>query len=72
MKKKDEQMEALKSKRNELIDRLDQIKKDYKQGLDADSEERAVQLENAEVLEGIAQATRDELDRIERELAEYP
>jgi len=53
-------------KRDELIERLTAIEKDYKQGLDADAEERAVQLENAEVLDGIARAAREELDRIEK------
>ncbi len=57
------------AKRDELRDRLVAIEKDYRQGLDADSEERAVQLENAEVLDGIAKATQAELDRIEKELA---
>ena len=60
--------EALIAKRDELLDRLASINNDYKQGLDADSGERAVQLENAEVLEGIAKAARDELDRIEEKL----
>ena len=57
------------SKRDELRERLEAIERDYRQGLDADSEERAVQLENAEVLDGIARAAREELERIEKELA---
>jgi len=57
------------TKRDELRERLEAIEKDYRQGLDADSEERAIQLENAEVLDGIARAARDELDNIEKELA---
>jgi len=60
--------EMLEAKRNELLDRLTSINNDYKQGLDPDSSERAIQLENAEVLEGIAKATQDEIDRIEAEL----
>ena len=59
----------LMTKRDELRERLEAIEKDYRQGLDADSGERAVQLENAEVLDGIARAARDELDQIEKELA---
>lgn len=59
----------LEAKRDELRKRLEAIEADYRRGLDADSEERAQQLENAEVLEGIAQAARDELERIEKELA---
>ena len=57
------------AKRKELLERLDAINQDYRRGLDADSEERAVQLENAEVLEGIAKAAQEELERIEKELA---
>jgi len=65
---KDRKSELL-TKRDELRERLEAIEKDYRQGLDADSGERAVQLENAEVLDGIARAARDELDNIEKELA---
>ena len=57
------------AKRDELLERLIAIEKDYRQGLDPDSGERAVQLENAEVLDGIARAARDELNSIEEELA---
>jgi len=60
--------EDLIKKRNELIARLDAIKVDYQQGLDADSGERAVQLENAEVLENIVKATAEELDLVEKQL----
>jgi hypothetical protein len=49
---------------------LDDIRAEIRQGLDADSEERAIQLENREVLEGIARATIEELARIERRLQE--
>ena len=58
------------AKRQELLDRIEAINQDYRRGLDADSEERAMQLENAEVLEGIARAAQQELERIEKELAE--
>lgn len=58
------------ARKQELEERLASIDADYKQGLDADSEERAVQLENAEVLEGIGKAAVDELRQIEERLAE--
>ena len=58
----------LQARRDELQARLEAINRDYRGGLDADSKERAVQLENAEVLDGIAQATADELEDIERQL----
>ena len=63
-----ENIETLQKQRDILIERLEAIKLDYRRGLDADSEERAVQLENAEVLEGIASATQQELDRINAEI----
>lgn len=65
----------LTAKREELLQRLEAIKKDYRSGLSADSEEQAIQLENAEVLEEISRVTNEELqkvtqalERIEREL----
>lgn len=65
----DEKFEAernkLIAKRDQLRDRIDKIEADYRNGLDADSEEQAQQLENAEVQEGIAKAASEELQRIE-------
>lgn len=58
------------AKRDELRARLDAIEKDYRRGLNSDSEERAVELENAEVLEAIAKSTADELQGIEKRLAD--
>lgn len=62
--------EKLLARKVELKKRLKAIEQDYKQGLDADAEERAVQLENAEVLDGIARATAEELDQVEKQLTE--
>ncbi len=59
----------LTKKRDELRSRLESIEKDYRQGLDSNSEEQAVQLENAEVQEAIAKSTSEELQRIEEKLA---
>lgn len=56
-------------KRDQLRARLESIEADYRRGLDADSEEQAQQLENAEVLAGIARAAAEELERIEARLA---
>jgi RNA polymerase-binding transcription factor DksA len=69
MSKTQNEKERLIEKRNELRARIESIEKDYQQGLDPDSEEQAVQLENAEVLEGIAKSTSEELQRIEEKLA---
>jgi len=66
----DSEKENLIRKRDELLARLNAIKADYQRGLDPDSEERAQQLENAEVLEGIQKATSEELDLIEKKLAD--
>ncbi len=62
-------IEQLKKKRDELRERLEAIEKDYRAGLDADSKERAVQLENAEVLNEISRSTAEELENIEKEIA---
>ena len=66
-----DEMQDLLARRDELRQRLEAIERDYRQGLDADSEERAVQLENAEVLEGISKATAEELAAVEKRLAEF-
>lgn len=68
---KEDEMQELLKRRDELVARIESIEKDYRSGLDADSEERAVQLENAEVLEGIASAAADELAQIESKLARF-
>ena len=65
-----EEKARLLAERDALRARLEAIGNEYRQGLDADSEERAVQLENREVLDGIARATSAELQRVERRLAE--
>lgn len=62
--------EELLKKRDELQARLDAIKEDYGRGLDADSEERAQELENADVLAEISRVTLEELEKIEKLLSE--
>ncbi len=62
--------EALLERREELIGRLDAIRADLERGLDADSEEQAVQLENLEVLQEINRLAEEELARIEKALSE--
>jgi RNA polymerase-binding transcription factor DksA len=69
MNESKDKITELQDKRRELIERLEAIEADYRRGLDPDAEEQAVQLENAEVLDGIARAAREELERIEKELA---
>lgn len=64
----EQEIAALKQQREELRARLASIEKDYRAGLSADAEEQAVQLENADVLAGIAKATADELARVEARL----
>lgn len=57
-------------KRDELRARLEAIRADVRKGLEPDLEERAIQLQNDEVLEGIAGATAAELEQVEARLAE--
>lgn len=65
-----QEIAGLRKKRDELRERLEAIEKDYRQGLERDTEEQAIQLENADVLAAIARSTAEELDRIEARLAE--
>ena len=58
----------LEQRRQELIERLQAIEKDYRRGLSADSEERALELENADTLAEIARVTQAELDQVENTL----
>ena len=60
--------QELLAKRDQLRARLVEIEQDYRQGLDRDSEERAIQLENAEVLAGIAKVIAEELQQVEEAL----
>lgn len=52
-------------RRDELLNRLNAIKADFGRGLEADWEEQAQQLENAEVLSEISRVTAEELNRVE-------
>ena len=63
--------EQLEQRRQELITRLQAIEKDYRRGLSADSEERALELENAETLAEIARVTQAELDKVEAALRQH-
>jgi RNA polymerase-binding transcription factor DksA len=67
----EEELQALMARRDELRDRIEAIEKDYREGLDADAEDQAVQLENAEVQAAISKAAADELEEIEKKLAEF-
>lgn len=69
---KSKSKEQLLKKRDELKNRLDAIKADYAQGLDADFEEQAQELQNAEVLAEISRVTLQELQDIEKLLSETP
>lgn len=66
-----DELQTLLARRDELRARIEAIENDYRQGLDADSEEQAQQLENAEVQAGIGKAAADELEEIEKKLAEF-
>jgi hypothetical protein len=61
---------SLEARYAELNQRLQAIQQDYASGLDADSEERAQQLENAEVLAEISRLAEQELAQVAAELAQ--
>lgn len=68
-KKYQETISHLKEEGYRLPEKLAAIETDYRRGLAADSEDRAVNLENADVLEAIATATAEELEKIEERLS---
>ena len=71
MGKQEESREDLQRQRDELMDRIEAIKRDYASGLDQDMEEQAQQLENAEVLEALLKQAYEELAVIDRKLEEF-
>jgi hypothetical protein len=62
--------EELLQSRDELLQRLAAIRADLGKGLDADSKEQAIQLENIDVLSEISRITEEELKKINRQLAD--
>ncbi|MDH4072909.1 MAG: TraR/DksA family transcriptional regulator [Gammaproteobacteria bacterium] len=60
--------ERLEAKRDELSSRLDRITANVRRSLDSDSEERAKQLADSEVVDALGNETRAELGRISRAL----
>ncbi|MBW1821420.1 MAG: hypothetical protein JRI92_06600 [Deltaproteobacteria bacterium] len=60
----------LKKERDRLRQKLTAIEADYRKGLAPDSEDKAIELENADVLEGIARATAEGLEKVEASLSE--
>ena len=65
-----EKLEELQHKKLELESRVKAIEKDIKSGLDPDSSEQAVQLENYEVLLGILKNTEEELNTVNKKILE--
>lgn len=63
-------MQELEARKAELQIRLEAIRKDLAQGLAADAEEQAIQLENLAVLQEIYRLANAELEAIQTELAE--
>ena len=57
-------LQELIAKRDELLNRVESIKKDFRRGLNKDSSEQAVELENAEVLDEIARVSMEELAKV--------
>lgn len=61
-------LDWLKKRKAELEQRIEAIKRDYAEGLSADSSEQAIELENAEVLAEIQRLAVNELVEINQEL----
>lgn len=60
--------DELLNKKQELEQRIDKIKKDLSHPFSADSEERATEMENADVLLEIARVAEQDLELINRKL----
>ena len=60
--------DELLNKKAELQDRLEKIRKDLAGGYSADSEERATEMENCDVLLEIARITKQDLELIDKKL----
>ena len=62
-------LDELTQSRDELLKRLEAIRKDLRGGLDADSKEQAIQLENMQVLQEIARVTDENLQQINKQIS---
>jgi hypothetical protein len=62
------EIDRLKQREEELEHRLHAIRGDYRRGLDRDSEEQAIQLENMEVLQEIGRLAEEELAQVKKQL----
>ena len=60
----EDRREELIQRRTELIKRIDAIRADVGRGLDNDTEDQAIELENLEVLEEISRIAREELNKV--------
>ena len=67
---KQSEIDELKEQRSKLRQKLAAIEADYRKGLVPDSDDRAIELENADVLEEIARTVANELESIEKRLSE--
>ena len=63
--------EQLESKKAELMDRLERIKANVRRGVDADSKERATQLEDSEVVDALGNEAREEIAKISAALQRF-
>ncbi|MBL1143211.1 MAG: hypothetical protein HND53_14435 [Proteobacteria bacterium] len=63
-----QEKEELLAKKNELEERIQKIRQDLSRGYSADSEERATELENSDVLFEIARVAEEELESIDKKL----
>ena len=68
MSSNNEKIKELQDKKKQLETRILAIEKDIKSGLDPDSEEQAVQLENYEVLLEILRNAEDELNAVNKQI----
>ena len=63
--------EQLESKKAELMARLERIKANVRRGVEADSKERATQLEDSEVVDALGNEAREEIAKISAALQRF-
>ena len=64
----DDLRERLQGKKLELTGRIERITANLRRGLETDSKERAVQLEDSEVVDALGNEAREELEKVSRAL----
>ncbi len=69
MSEQNKEIDKLHQDRERLEEKIESIRRDLKQGLDASSDEQAIQLENYDVLMEILKISEDELESVNQKIS---